>query len=114
MKQELGELWDSVQDFHRRFGIPNTPLPERLGLLMEEVGEHAGELNRGNDTEAVKELIDVLYIAMGSLDMIDPETAKAALRETAAKNNAKTLDNYVFRHGLGKVIRRDKGIDSPS
>ena len=97
----------SVVAFHGRFGAEPVPLSARLTLLMEEVGEHARAINR-NESGALEEMADVVYIALGTLELAGEE-GTAALQQVALKNNRKTPDLYEFRagtDGIGKVLRR--------
>ena len=76
-------LAGSVDAFHQRFDIPQIDLTsidatldalrQRLSLLDEEVGEHARALNRGEIEDAVKEAVDVAYIALGTIHRLGSE-----------------------------------------
>ena len=103
----------SVDAFHRRFDIPQIDmsgvdatldaLRQRLSLLDEEVGEHARALNRGEIDEAVKEAVDVAYIALGTIHRLGMEGIEAC-HEVARKNDAKSPSAYSKRSATGKVL----------
>jgi NTP pyrophosphatase (non-canonical NTP hydrolase) len=103
----------SVDAFHRRFGIPQIDmasvegtldaLRQRLSLLDEEVGEHARALNRGEIEEAVKEAVDVAYIALGTIHRLGADGVDAC-HEVAHKNDAKSPSAYSKRSATGKVL----------
>ncbi|MCY4530519.1 MAG: nucleoside triphosphate pyrophosphohydrolase family protein [Chloroflexi bacterium] len=103
----------SVDAFHRRFDIPQMDmasvdrtldaLRQRLSLLDEEVGEHARALNRGEIDEAVKEAVDVAYIALGTIHRLGTD-GLAACHEVARKNDAKSPSAYSKRSATGKVL----------
>ena len=103
----------SVDAFHQRFDIPQIDLDsvdgtldalrQRLSLLDEEVGEHARALNRGEIDEAVKEAVDVAYIALGTIHRLGAEGLDAC-NEVARKNDAKSPSSYSKRSATGKVL----------
>ena len=103
----------SVDAFHRRFDIPQIDvdcadgtldaLRQRLSLLDEEVGEHARALNRGEIDEAVKEAVDVAYIALGTIHRLGADGLDAC-HEVARKNDAKSPSAYSKRSATGKVL----------
>ena len=103
----------SVDAFHRRFDIPQIDmtcidatldaLRQRLSLLDEEVGEHARALNRGEIEDAVKEAVDVAYIALGTIHRLGSDGLDAC-HEVAQKNDAKSPSAYSKRSATGKVL----------
>ena len=103
----------SVDAFHKRFDIPQIDmssvettldaLRQRLSLLDEEVGEHARALNRGEIDEAVKEAVDVAYIALGTIHRLGMDGVDAC-HEVARKNDAKMPSAYSKRSATGKVL----------
>ena len=103
----------SVDAFHRRFDIPQIDmtsiestldvLRQRLSLLDEEVGEHARALNRGEIEDAVKEAVDVAYIALGTIHRLGTDGLEAC-HEVAQKNDAKSPSAYSKRSATGKVL----------
>ena len=110
----------SVYDFHQRFGVARigrsaaeegasaeglAALRSRLAFLIEETGEHARELNRGELGDASKEIADVAFVAMGTLLVLD-EMGVDACRAVAGKNNAKTAETHVVDATSGKLVRR--------
>ena len=116
----LSEMAGSVYDFHQRFDVPRIGRPpaeevpsadglaalrSRLAFLIEETGEHAKELNRGELGNASKEMADVAFVAMGTLLVLD-EMGVDACRTVAGKNNAKTVETHDVNATSGKLVRR--------
>ena len=112
----VARLAESVYDFHARFDIPNlndkTPADDvfprlctRLAFLMEEVGEHAAELNRAELDLAAEEMADVAFVAMGTLMELNSLGASAC-RKVADKNDKKTLQTHMVEPSSGKLVRR--------
>ena len=112
----VAEMAASVFDFHQRFDVPSIArLPQdpdglavlrsRLAFLVEETGEHAKELNRGELGDASTEMADVAFVAMGTLLVLD-RLGGEALRSVAAKNNAKTLETHLVDETSGKLVRK--------
>ncbi len=68
----------------------------RLSMLVEEIGEHAEALNKERVyPESAQEIADVLYVALGTLFLMDSKGDQAyagteAVRWVTAKNNQKT------------------------
>ena len=107
-------LAKSIEGFHRRFGI--TPpheddlmpcLRDRVGLLVEELGEHVAALNRGDRDKAIVELVDVVYVALGSLYMLNLD-GEDAVDAVVNKNDAKTFDTHQFHPESGKLVRQSE------
>ena len=77
----ISELAESVFNFHDKFEVPELDrihdsnnkelvletLRRRLSFLMEEVGEHSRALNRIELPNAVEEIVDVAYVALGTI-----------------------------------------------
>ncbi len=116
----LSEMAGSVYDFHQRFDVPRIGRPtagegpsadglaalrSRLAFLVEETGEHAKELNRGELGDASKEIADVAFVAMGTLLVLDAMGVDAC-RAVAGKNNAKTAETHAVDATSGKLVRR--------
>ena len=112
----VSRLAESVYDFHQRFDIPNINantsndcaiprLCARLAFLMEEVGEHARELNVGALDDAAAEMADVAFVAIGTLLELDA-LGIAASRQVANKNDKKTLQTHFIEETSGKLVRR--------
>ena len=106
----------SVYDFHERFGVPTVDpqtspdeslatLRNRLSFLMEEVGEHAKELNKGNLEDAAIELADVAFVVLGTVLTLDVSGKQACL-EVAKKNDSKTSETHEIEESSGKLVRR--------
>ena len=112
----MNTLVDSVYDFHKRFGLEPWDIPytddeylsklrERLALLMEELGEVAKDLNRGNVMDGVAEVADVAFVALGILYSTGSLGGGAA-KAVALKNDAKTHTTHYFDRQTGKIIKR--------
>lgn len=112
----VSRLAESVYDFHQRFDIPNINansdpdcavprLCARLAFLMEEVGEHARELNIGALDDAAAEMADVAFVAIGTLLELDALGVSAS-RQVANKNDKKTLRTHFIEKASGKLVRR--------
>ena len=112
----VGRLAESVYDFHHRFGsmpVDTSGSPDRalealrkqFLFLMEEAGEHASDLNKGELDKALLELADVAFVALGGVYLSNAQGAEACL-QVAIKNDKKTLQTHVFEESSGKIIRR--------
>ena len=124
LEQNVASIVRSVIAFHERFNllpvddvyfqIPDnnweayllSQFQSRQGLLMEEVGEVSKALNHGDIDHAVKELIDVLYITIGSLYTIGDQRSESPLNEIIDKNRAKTPETHEMHPVTGKIIRK--------
>lgn len=103
----------SVDAFHERFDIPQIDpacvagtldaLRQRLSLLNEEAGEYARALNRGEIEDAVKEAVDVAYIALGTIHRLGAGGVRACY-EVVEKNDAKSPSTHSKRSTTGKVL----------
>ena len=104
----------SVWDLHERFGIPTIAgiseegtllyLRDRLSIQMEELGELSGAINKGRLEEIPKEAADVLYVALGTIAVLDDVGASGCL-EVAKKNDRKTAELYKFHEQTGKILK---------
>ena len=114
----VSQMAGAVYDFHERFGLsaveartaPEEALAKlrtRLSLLIEEVGEHATELNRGNLNEAMAELADVAFVVLGTLLVLD-ESGRDASHQVTVKNNGKTAESHALSQSSGKLVRRPR------
>ena len=111
----IARIAASVYDFHERFDVPSdgransddslSVLRRRLPYLIEETGEHAKELNKGNLWDAALELADVTFVALGSVLMLNA-CGNEACHAVAAKNDAKTAETHVYDASSGKLVRR--------
>ena len=115
----VSRLAESVYDFHQRFNIPNINdinantsddcavprLCARLAFLIEEVGEHARELNVGALDDAAAEMADVAFVAIGTLLELDALGVSSS-RQVANKNDKKTLQTHFIEEASGKLVRR--------
>ena len=96
---------------HARFGLQAEPdmsqyvMRNRLALLLEELGEHTAALNRDMEERAVKKLVDMLYVTLGTLELVDENLVGSALSAVADKNNAKTEETHRYHPDSGKLVR---------
>ena len=105
------DLAASVYSFHDRFEIEQVDneahmiqtMLARICLLSEEVGEHARAVNRGQAVDAMLEVVDIMYIALGTL-LVLGEDGHKAVATVIAKNEAKGPQGYAVRDGAGKVV----------
>ena len=111
----------SVFEFHERFGIPAvgaTASEEeilartrtRLSYLVEEIGEHAKDLNQSNLSEASLELADVAFVAIGTLLELD-KIGTEACTNVARKNDMKTLSTHEIESGSGKLVKKNNIVN---
>lgn len=114
----VGRLAESVYDFHHRFesmrvdanGSPDRTLEalrKQFLFLMEEAGEHASDLNKGELDKALLELADVAFVALGAVYLSNAQGAEACL-QVAIKNDKKTHETHVLEESSGKIIRRGR------
>ena len=117
----VSELAESVFDFHDKFEVPELDrihdsnnkelvletLRRRLSFLMEEVGEHSRALNRIELPNAVEEIVDVAYVALGTI-LVLGEQGDNSCHDVSSKNNSKNADDYVVNPISGKLVRRNK------
>ena len=112
----VGRLAESVYDFHHRFGsmpVDTNGSPDRalealrkqFLFLMEEAGEHASDLNKGELDRALLELADVAFVALGGVYLSNAQGADACLR-VAIKNDKKTNETHIVEESSGKIIKR--------
>jgi len=83
----------TVKKWHRKFGFDKEPmdvekLQFRLDLQEEECDELTLAIEFENAEEIVDALIDTIWIALGTLDLIGVDYKKA-FKEVARANNAK-------------------------
>ena len=117
----VSKLAESVFDFHDKFQVPELDtiydsdnkelvletLRRRLSFLMEEVGEHSRALNRIELPNAVEEIVDVAYVALGTI-LVLGEQGDNACHDVSSKNNSKNAGDYVVNPISGKLVRRGK------
>ena len=101
-----------MSEFHRRWGIDRerevAPLPtewllSRSALIAEENAEFAAA---GSWEDVAEEAADVLFVAIGTLDMLPDGLAVRAIRTVIDKNDAKTDATHFIHPTTGKVTRR--------
>lgn len=112
LADQVTRIAHSVADFHERFGIlpPGDKhlaqiMDERLMLLLEEVKEHQEGLANWNAPNAADELIDILYVVIGSLYMMETQIEPAILR-VLMKNDAKSFETHKFHPVTGKIVKK--------
>ena len=112
----VGRLAESVYDFHHRFGsmpvdtngspdLALEALRKQFLFLMEEAGEHAGDLNKGELDKALHELADVTFVALGAVYLSSAQGADACV-QVAIKNDKKTHETHILEESSGKIVRR--------
>ena len=100
-------LAESVYDFHERFDMKEVDLENKsdvheemhrkIGLQIEELGEFSRALNKGDYDNMCEEIIDNLYVALGTA-LILGHTGSLYISDVIYKNNRKTPDNYIARY----------------
>lgn len=72
-------IYSDVQDFHDKFRVPTPPrltlldaetLEFRRKFLQEELDELIKAHEEGSIADAVDSMIDLIYVAVGTLDMM--------------------------------------------
>ena len=119
------DLIKDVSDFHRKFGIPVRPTGERfsmkvLAFRMEFLMEELDEFNQAvsatppNLAETLDALVDLVYVAIGTADMLNLPFAKAwaAVQE---KNMLKVRasDPSASKRGSDLDVVKPKGWTPP-
>ncbi len=101
-------LAQSVLEFHMRFELQSSDdldnMKFRNQLITEEVGEVAKALTHGDYSDAVRESVDVAYVALGTLLAHIPESF-IHIAEVIEKNEQKNFNTHRVEKG-GKVVRR--------
>ena len=111
----IGEIAQSVYDFHERFNIPEIDLSinqemglnilkDRLILLNEEIGEQAWEINRSRFNKAIIESADVAFIAIGTLCSLG-RLAKDAAISVKNNNDSKSIKTHHLHPSSGKLVK---------
>ena len=112
---ELGDMVRSVSEFHDRWRIeqqadrgalPTRWLRSRSALITEENREFATARNWDNLAE---EAADVLFVALGTLDLLPVDTVARAMRTVIEKNDSKTESTHHLHPETGKVTRLPAG-----
>lgn len=116
---QMERIARSVYEFHECFGIPQVVSiydhrqlglgRQRLLVLMEELGEIAGAVNRGQVDQMNLELADLLFATIGSI-LIQGDAGLAACATVVKKNDAKNERTHRYTPG-GKVVRREESGD---
>lgn len=114
----IARLAGSVYDFHERFKeSPLVSMPSeeksldilrgRLPLLVEELGEFAQDINKGNLRDASLEMADVTFVAIGTMLALNT-TGVQSSHAVAQKNDDKTLDTHMVEASSGKLVRKSQ------
>jgi predicted HAD superfamily Cof-like phosphohydrolase len=79
---EMNTIANNLASFHSRFCFDKEPmtiskLHFRTDLLMEEISEMHDAIDMANPEEFVDSLIDIIYIAAGTLDLARVDIEKA-------------------------------------
>ena len=114
------DLAGSVWDFHKEWNVGSrnygdaskkhtnsvlSALSERHEILTEEVDELREAIRNGDTDNAIEELVDVLYVALGSLEAVG-ENGFEAIEQVIAKNKAKTAETHEMDDKPPFKIRR--------
>lgn len=79
----------------------------RLPLLVEELGEFAQDINKGNLRDASLEMADVTFVAIGTMLALNT-TGVQSSHAVAQKNDDKTLDTHMVEASSGKLVRKSQ------
>ena len=109
-------LAGSVYDLHERFGNKGYNFDKEIDLKVEvgfrqkmfasEFAEVVVALAEHDNENLKEELVDLLYVALGSVLMMNDE-ALGAIDKVIIKNDAKTLDTH-YVNDDNKIVRREK------
>ncbi len=77
----------------------------RAGLIAEENTEFSSAPTL---EDLAEEAADVLFVAIGTLDLLPQQVVKRALRKVINKNDAKTAATHYTHPETGKVTRRSE------
>ena len=101
----MSQYWDNITDMHLKFGADiwvkkqireknyenlKTFLTFRLAFIQEELNETGAALRTGDSEEVVDGLIDIMVVALGTLDLFGVN-ADRAWQEVAASNITKEV-----------------------
>ncbi len=105
----------AIEDFHDKFNLARLVMDKetlieylttRLSFIMEELGEVASELNRGQPGKAVLELADLLFVVEGTFHTLG-EWGDRACAQVIMKNQSKDPSDWEYDPTNGKLIRKD-------
>ena len=101
----MSQYWDNITDMHLKFGADiwvkkqireknyenlKTFLTFRLAFIQEELNETGTALRNGDSEEVVDGLIDIMVVALGTLDLFGVN-ADVAWQQVAASNITKKV-----------------------
>jgi len=105
----VSDLSTSVRSFHDRFGISTISSREQLLTRIPIQDEEVIELKQAILDESMEriaeEATDVLYVAIGTLQCIDPNLVSQAIKNVIDKNDSKTVETHHINTD-GKVVRK--------
>ena len=105
----VSDLSTSVRSFHDRFGIPTISSREQLLTRIPIQDEEVIELKQAIHDESMEriaeEATDVLYVAIGTLQCIDPNLVSQAIKNVIDKNDSKTGETHHITSD-GKIVRK--------
>ena len=101
-REALHELVASVEAWREKFPSEMGDATQ-LAILIEEVGELARAILRGDRESASNEWADVLFVVL-KLPLIC-NLDQSAMKTVAEKNNAKTTLTH-YTNSEGKVVKR--------
>ncbi|MDQ6963373.1 MAG: MazG nucleotide pyrophosphohydrolase domain-containing protein [Mariprofundales bacterium] len=101
-RKMLSEFVDSVESWRERFPSERGDATQ-IVILIEEIGELARAILRGDKESASEEWADALFVLLKIPYICELDTG--ALARVAAKNSAKTTINY-YVNDEGKVVER--------
>lgn len=113
LETAVADMVVSVEAFHERFGIkPLTDrsdvigyLQSRVSILQEEVGEHCSELNRNNKRKAYEEAADILFVAIGTLAVMEDDGVDV-INYVITKNDKKSPRDFGENRYTEKVTKK--------
>lgn len=103
----LDEAYKEVQAFDKTFSVPYDP-GLRLRLLTEELGEWCSSVNKTySKEEQAEELVDVLYILLGTFDVAGYDLYEA-LEKVVLKNKKKVSNKAHLKiSSTGKILKEE-------
>ena len=108
----MSEMGESVYEFHDRFHFDEVRLggpysintskqiddmKRKVFLQLEELGEFSRALNNSDWDNMREEIVDNLYVAMGTA-LVMGRLLEEDLSHVLHKNNNKTPENYIARY----------------
>jgi NTP pyrophosphatase (non-canonical NTP hydrolase) len=109
---DLNNIYRNARDFHKRFKNWPPPKEGAIEALHEEFNEFVDALESGNHHHAGEELIDLLWVMLGTFVAYFPginhlECLRARYEEVNRKNALKTTMSHT-RMDNGHIVRNSK------